>query len=102
MSEELRRNTVHRQTETEIKHKNGGREEVHSDLLHDWLQEFREDLVDESCPSEPRGNPAPKDQDTSSSSHELPIEPRAKVEPGSGKHSIYTHFPKDPNCDICL
>ena len=22
-----------------------------------------------------------------------------KVEPGSGKH---THFPKDPNCDICL
>ena len=27
---------------------------------------------------------------------------RAKVEPGSGKHSVYTHFPKDPNCDICL
>ena len=26
----------------------------------------------------------------------------AKVEPGSGKHSVYTHFPKDPNCDICL
>ena len=24
------------------------------------------------------------------------------MEPGSGKHSIYTHFPKDPNCDICL
>ena len=21
---------------------------------------------------------------------------------GSGKHSLYTHFPKDPNCDICL
>ena len=20
----------------------------------------------------------------------------------SGKHSVYTHFPKDPNCDICL
>ena len=28
------------------------------------------------------------------------MEPRAKVEPGSGKHSVYTHFPKDPNCDI--
>ena len=27
---------------------------------------------------------------------------RAKVEPGSGKHSVYTHFPKDSNCDICL
>ena len=21
---------------------------------------------------------------------------------GSGEHSVYTHFPKDPNCDICL
>ena len=30
------------------------------------------------------------------------MEPRAKVELGSGKHSVYTHFPKDPNCDICL
>ena len=30
------------------------------------------------------------------------MEPRAVVEPGSGKHSVYTHFPKDPNCDICL
>ena len=29
-------------------------------------------------------------------------EPRAKVEPGSGKHSVHTHIPKDPNCDICL
>ena len=30
------------------------------------------------------------------------MESRAKVEPGSGKHSVHTHFPKDPNCDICL
>ena len=34
-------------------------------------------------------------------SHELPMESRAKVEPGSGKHSVHTHIPKDPNCDIC-
>ena len=27
--------------------------------------------------------------------------PRAKVEPGSGKHSVFPQFPKDPNCDIC-
>ena len=47
-------------------------------------------------------NPAPKDRDTASSSHELPIGSRAKVEPGSGKHSVYTQFPKDPNCDMCL
>ena len=24
------------------------------------------------------------------------------MEPGSGKHSVQTHFPKDPICDICL
>ena len=96
---------MHRPTETENKNKNEGREEVQSELLHDlpdWLQEFREILVDESSPLEPRRKLAPKDQDTSSSSHELPKEPRAKVEPGSGMHGIYTHFPKDRNCDICL
>ena len=37
-----------------------------------------------------------------SSSHESPMEPRAKVVSGSGKHSVYTHTPKDRNCDICL
>ena len=65
------------------KNKHEGREEVQSDLLHDmpdWLQEFREHLVDESSLLEPRGNPAPEDQDTSSYSHELPMESRAKVE----------------------
>ena len=41
-------------------------------------------------------------KDTSKSSRELPMEPRAEVELGSGKHSVYTHFPKDPNRDICL
>ena len=24
------------------------------------------------------------------------------MEPGSDKHSMYTHFPKDRKCDICL
>ena len=37
-----------------------------------------------------------------SSSNELPMEPRAKVSLGSGKHSVYTRFPKDRNCDFCL
>ena len=31
-----------------------------------------------------KGKPAPEDQDTSSSSHELPMESRAKVETGFG------------------
>ena len=30
------------------------------------------------------------------------MESPAKVEPGSGKHGVHTHFPKDPFCDICL
>ena len=24
------------------------------------------------------------------------------MEPGSGKHSVFTHFPKDQNYEICL
>ena len=85
--------------------KSEGHEEVQSDLLHDLpdrLQDFRENLVDESRPPKPRGNPEHGYRDTSNSSHELPVESRAKVEPGSGKHSTCTLFPKDRNCDICL
>ena len=101
-SEEQRGNPS---TETENKNKNEGREDVQSDKLHelrDSLQEFRENLVDERSPSEPWENPELGYRDTSSSSHELPMGSRAKVEPCSGKHNVHTHFPKDPNCDICL
>ena len=93
---------------SKTKIKNGESEEVQyihiyiSHELRDWLQEFRENLVDESTSTEPWQNPEQGTQDTSKSSHELPMEPVAKVEPGSGKHSVYTRFPKDPNCDICL
>ena len=36
----------------------------------------------ERSPLEPRWNLEPKDRDTASSSHELPMESRAEVEPG--------------------
>ena len=63
------------------------------DPLAEWLQDFKENLVDKNvCPY----------QHSRSSSHELPTEPRAKVVPDSGKHNVYTHFPKDRNCEICL
>ena len=78
-------------------------EEVQRDISHellDWLQEFLVNLVDESTSTEPWRNPEQGSQDTSKSS--LETESREKVEPGSGKHSVYTHFPKDPNCEICL
>ena len=103
MSGELRRDPaawIHKKPKNKNKH--GESEEVQRDFSHellDWLQEFGEILVDEST-SEPWGNPEQGSPDTSKSSHELPTEPRAKVEPGSGKHSVY--LPKDPNCDICL
>ena len=105
MSAELRGNLMHKPTETENKNKNEDDEELRGGILRDvpdWLQGFRKNLVDESSPLEPRGNPSHEHRDTSSSSHELPMESRAKVDPGSGEHNIYTHFPKDPNCDICL
>ena len=95
-SEELRRNLQHKPTETENQNKKEGHEEVQGDLLRDmpdWLQDLRENLVDKNVPPQ---------QYSHSSSHELPMEPRAKVVPGSGEHSIFSHFPEDRNCDICL
>ena len=53
--------------------KNERSEEVQSDPVHDlpdWLQEFRKNLVDESGPFEPRGDPAPGHRDTAISSHD--------------------------------
>ena len=88
-----RGNSWHESTENENPNKNDD-EEVQSGELQgvpDWLQEFRHGLVDESVP---------ENRDAPSSSHELPLEPRAKVVPS--KHNIFTHFPKNRNCDICL
>ena len=94
-SGELRGDPLHESTETENKSKNAESEDVQRDISHellDWQQEFREKLVDESNPPEPWGNPEQGSRDTSKSSHELPMEQRAKVEPGSCKHSVRTHF----------
>ena len=59
--------------------------------MPDWLQEFKHGLVDESVPEH---------RHTFSSSHELPLEPRARVVPS--KHNMFTHFPNDRSCDVCL
>ena len=94
MSDGVRGNSSRGPAETENPNKNDDNEEVRGNLSHDlpeWLEEFKENLVDDSVP-EHRDVPTP--------SHELSSEPRAKVV--SGKHSIFTHFPKDRNCDICL
>ena len=36
-----------------------------------------------------------------SSSHEVSSEPIFKRREDLGKHSVYIHFPKDRNCEIC-
>ena len=56
-----------------------------------WLQEFREHLVDESVP-QPHESHA-------SSIHEPSLGPLRRVVPDN--HSVYTHFPKDRNFEIC-
>ena len=63
-------------------------EELQSDELQgvlDWLQEFKHGPVDKSVLEH---------RNTSSSSHELPLEPRAKVV--SGKHNIFYSLPEGP------
>ena len=93
-SVEVQGSLSHGPAETENPNKNVDNEEVRGNSSHDlpeWLHEFRHSLVDESVPEH---------RDDSSSSHELLSEPRTEVV--SGKHSIFNHFPKDRNCDICL
>ena len=69
----------------------------HSDSLcseiPEWLQEFREILVDDEIPVHGESH--------ASSSHEASLEPIFKRSEDLGKHSVYTHFPKDRNCEIC-
>ena len=62
-----------------------------SEIL-EWLQEFREHVVDEV---RERGD------SHASSSHELSLEPTFKRREDLSKHSVYTHFTKDRNCEIC-
>ena len=68
------------------------RDLYHSDVP-EWLQEFRENLVDNGVPVHGGSH--------ASSSHELSLEPTLARSADLGKHSIYTHFPKDRNCEIC-
>ena len=102
VNEELRGDPLHYSTGTENQNKN---REVQRDISHelpDWLQEFRENLVDESTSEGRRKDLMQRRVFTSSSSHRPPAEPRVYVEPGSGKHSVFTNFLKDPNCEYML
>ena len=61
--------------------------------IPEWLQEFRENLVDDEIPLQGGSH--------ASSSHEAFLEPTTKRREDLGKHSVYTHFLQDRNCEIC-
>ena len=61
--------------------------------IPEWLQEFREILVDDEIPLHGGSH--------ASSSHEASLEPTFKRSEDLCKHSVYTHFPQDRNCEIC-
>ena len=61
---------------------------LYSDIP-EWLQEFRENLVDDRVPE--------RRESHASSSHESSLEPKPTRSVDLGKHSVYTHFPKDRN-----
>ena len=61
--------------------------------IPEWLQEFRENLVDDEIPVHGDSH--------ASSSHEASLEPTLKRREDLGKHNVHTHFPEDRNCEIC-
>ena len=54
--------------------------------IPEWLQEFRENLVDDEIPLQGSSH--------ASSSHEASLEPTTKRREDLGKHNVYTHFLK--------
>ena len=103
-SEELRGKSLEIPPESENKNKTKDAKKYKAKYYMNCQTRFRilERILSVKVVLQRRRNPAPEDRDTANSSHELPMVSRAKVEEGSGKHSVCTHFPKDPNCDICL
>ena len=61
--------------------------------IPEWLQEFRENLVDDEIPLQGGSH--------ASSSHEASLELTTKRGEDLGKQSVYTHFLEDRNCEIC-
>ena len=64
-----------------------------SSEIPEWLQEFRENLVDDKIPVHGDSH--------ASSSHEASLEPTSTRSADLGKNNVYPHFPEDRNCEIC-
>ena len=61
--------------------------------IPEWLQEFMENSADDETPAHGDSHASPP--------HEVSLEPTFKRREDLGKHSVYTHFPNDRNCEIC-
>ena len=61
--------------------------------IPEWLQEFRDNLVDDEIPAYGGSH--------ASSSHEASLEPTIKRREDLGKHNVRANFPEDRNCEIC-
>ena len=61
--------------------------------IPEWLQEFKENLVDDGIPEHGDSH--------ASSSHDVSLEPTFKRCEDLCKHSVYSHSSKDRNCEIC-
>ena len=97
VTRQARRDPLTKPTKNPKPNKNEDHELERRDPLYseipEWLQEFRENLVDDRVP-EHRDSHA-------SSSHEPSLEPTPTRSEDLGKHSVSTHFPKDRDCEIC-
>ena len=60
--------------------------------IPEWLQEFRENLVDDEIPLQGGSH--------ASSSHEVSSEPIAVRREDLREHDVHTHFFKDRNCEM--
>ena len=85
--------TIKKETMIERSNPLSGDSSRASSEIPEWLQEFRENLVDYEV-SERRDSHA-------SSSHEVSLEPTFKRRDDLGKHRVHTHFPIDRNYEIC-
>ena len=61
--------------------------------IPEWLQEFRENLVDDEIPLQEALTPVLLTKAS--------LEPTTKRREDLGKHNVHTHFPKDRSCEIC-
>ena len=96
---------VQKQSEVTKKHQESGAQKIKNKIkrrmtirdaeerlrnLPEWLEEFTDSLEDTETPVL-----AHVSQDTDS-------ERPAKVASRTRRHSIFTHFPKDRNCEVCM